>query len=175
MHAAAHKCTTVKEKPRFRRCQNVLRKEALCGSFPSLPNALKNIALIQERRRDRFLPRQCEEALTQTPTLAVKGGNAVDASKNWQNCFVFALQSKRGSVLVKVDAKLFAFFACIIVFTTPATCWDEAVSASTTHFRNFFMMSEEIAIFPSNCSFWKIFTNSASRLQVTILRAPREK
>lgn len=75
----------------------------------------------------------------------------------------------------KKDAMLSAFLFCFGVLSTPASCFDEAVSASTTHFKSSFMLSEEILTFSINFFVWKNVTSSDSPLLLVLLRASKEQ
>lgn len=70
LHADAHICSIVKGNQLFRGCWNLLRKDALCGSFLSRKNSLQELASTQKRSGDCLLPEQCEKPYTQTASTS---------------------------------------------------------------------------------------------------------
>lgn len=76
--------------------------------------------------------------------------------------------------MAKKDAKLLAFWLCIFVLNTRATCCSKTVPSSIP-FRNTFVLSKEILNFLSNSLFWKISANRVSRLRLTVPQASRKE
>lgn len=95
LHSAAHLRITVKENQRFLSFQNLLREDALRGSFFSWKRSARTCS-IQERRRDLVLAEKCEKTVTHTP---VTGCTSLHRHRCPQNltdlfCCRFAMQRR---------------------------------------------------------------------------------
>lgn len=64
---------------------------------------------------------------------------------------------------------------CVFVLSDLITCRDKAVSVLATHFKNGFLLSEKILKLSPTFFVYSFFTSPASRLEMTLLRAPKQE
>lgn len=119
-------------------------------SFFVVKPLCKNMLLLKNVWKTAFCPSSVKNLSVARPSLAAYICTAFDALSTWRTCSVAASRSRRGSVSAKIKAKMSADRFCIFVLSPPNFCCDEAVSFSTTHFRDSFALSEKILDFSSS-------------------------